>query len=176
MKYILTIVTLGLSLMATNVSAGTSVSIDGTVLSSTAIVKDVVREVPEKTCTIVEVPVYGNTKGTAGDAIAGAIIGGVLGNQVGKGSGKDAATIFGAILGAKAGENHGGEKVIVGYKQVEQCEITYVRAVTQIITGYTTTVSIALGDGFDDFTPTFRTDRQYSVGSTVPVRMALSLD
>lgn len=176
MKYILTIVTLGLSLLATNVSAGTSISIDGTVLSSTAIVKDVIREIPEKTCNIVEVPVYGNTQGTAADAITGAIIGGVLGNQVGKGKGKDAATIFGAILGAKAGENNGGKKVIVGYKQVEQCEITYVRAVTEVVTGYSTTVSIELGDGFDDFTPTFRTVRQYSVGSTVPVRMTLSLN
>ena len=171
MKYILTIVTLGLSLMATNVSAGTSVSIDGTVLSSTAIVKDVVREVPEKTCTIVEVPVYGNTKGTAGDAIAGAIIGGVLGNQVGKGSGKDAATIFGAILGAKAGENNGGKKVIVGYKQVEQCEVRYVQVRESVVSGYETSVEL-----YGELIHTFTTKRQYNTGSIVPVRMTLSLN
>ena len=171
MKYILTIVTLGLSLIATNVSAATSVPIDGTVLSSTAIVKDVIREVPEKTCSIVEVPVYGNTKGTAGDAIAGAIIGGVLGNQVGKGSGKDAATIFGAILGAKAGENHGGEKVIVGYKQVEQCDRTYVKVRESVVVGYETQVQL-----YDDLVHSFQTTRQYTVGSTVPVRMTLSLN
>ena len=171
MKYILTIVTLGLSLMATNVSAGTSVSIDGTVLSSNAIVKDVVREVPEKTCTIVEVPVYGNTKGTAGDAIAGAIIGGVLGNQVGKGSGKDAATIFGAILGAKAGENNGGKKVIVGYKQVEQCEVRYVQVRESVVSGYETSVEL-----YGELIHTFTTKRQYNTGSIVPVRMTLSLN
>jgi len=176
MKYIVTIVALTLSIFTTNVMAGTTATINGTVVSSTAIMEDVIRNMPQDTCRVVEVPVYGNTKGSAGDAIAGAIIGGVLGNQVGKGSGKDAATIFGAILGAKAGENHGGQKVIVGYKQVEQCEITYVRAVTEVVTGYSTTVAIELGDGFDDFTPTFRTDRQYSVGSTVPVRMSLSLN
>jgi uncharacterized protein YcfJ len=176
MKYILTVLAISVSLFATNVSAGTSVSIDGTVLSSTAIVQDVVREVPEKTCSIVEVPVYGKTQGTAADAIAGAIIGGVLGNQVGKGDGKDAATIFGAIIGAKVGEENGGKKQIVGYKQVEQCEIIYVRAVTQVVIGYETTVAIALGDGFDDFAPTFRTNRQYTVGTIVPVRMSLSLN
>jgi len=49
------------------------------------------------------------------------------------------------------------------------------RLVTTVV-GYSTTVSIALGDGFDDFTPTFRTNRQYSIGSAVPVRMTLSLD
>ena len=47
---------------------------------------------------------------------------------------------------------------------------------TTSVVGYSTTVSIALGDGFEDFTPTFRTNRQYSVGSVVPVRMSLSLD
>ena len=179
-KYILTITVLALSLVATNVSAGklstanTSVTIDGTVISSTSIVQDVIREVPEKACYITEVPVYGNGQGTAGDAIAGAIIGGVIGNQIGKGDGNDAATIIGAIIGAKVGEN--GKKVIIGYKQIEQCEIKYVRKMTTSVVGYSTTVSIALGDGFEDFTPTFRTNRQYSVGSVVPVRMSLSLD
>ena len=177
MKNIVTIIALAVSMFSVSAMASASTAtIDGTVISSTPIMQEVIRNNPTQSCNIIEVPVYGNTKGTAGDAIAGALIGGILGNQVGKGSGKDAATIFGAILGAKAGENHGGQKVIVGYKQVEQCEITYVRAVTEVVTGYSTTVAIELGDGFDDFTPTFRTDRQYSVGSTVPVRMSLSLN
>jgi len=173
-KYILTITVLTVSLFATSVSANTSVTIDGTVISSTSIVQDVIREVPEKSCSITEVPVYGNTPGTAADAIAGAIIGGILGNQVGKGDGKDAATIFGAIIGAKAAEN--GKKTIIGYKQIEQCEITYIRRLVPMVVGYSTTVSIGLGDGFDDFTPTFKTNREYTVGSIVPVRMTLSLD
>ena len=78
-KYILTITVLVVSLVATNVSANTSVTIDGIVQSSTSIVQDVIREVPEKSCYIKTVPVYGTTQGTAGDAIAGAIIGGVVG-------------------------------------------------------------------------------------------------
>ena len=179
-KYILTITVLALSLVATNVSAGklsttnTSVTIDGTVVSSSSIVQDVIREVPEKACYIRTVPVYSNTPGTAGDAIVGAIIGGVIGNQVGNGDGNDAATIIGAIIGAKVGES--GKKEIVGYNQIEECEITYVRRLVPQVIGYSTTVSIALGDGFDDFTPTFRTNREYIVGSIVPVRMTLSLD
>jgi uncharacterized protein YcfJ len=176
MKYILTITALVLGLVATNVSAGTSVNIDGIVQSSTPITQDVLREVPEKSCYISEVPVYGNGKGTAADAIAGALIGGILGNQVGKGDGKDAATIFGAIIGAKVGEENGGKKTIIGYKQIEQCEITYTRRWVSVVTGYSTTVKILLGDGFDDFTPTFKTTREYTVGSTVPVRMSLSLN
>ena len=171
-KYILTITALVVSLVATNVSAGTSVAIDGIVQSSTSIVQDVIREVPEKSCYIKTVPVYGQTTGTAADAIAGAIIGGVIGNQVGKG--KDAATIFGAIIGAKAAEN--GKKEIVGYREIEECEIKYTRRLVPMVVGYATTVKIILGTGFDDFVSTFETTGQYSVGETVPVRMTLSLD
>jgi len=171
MKYIITIVALTLSIFTTNVMAGTTATINGTVVSSTAIMEDVIRNMPQDTCRVVEVPVYGNTKGSAGDAIAGAIIGGVLGNQVGKGSGKDAATIFGAILGAKAGENNGGKRVIVGYKQVEQCDRTYVKVRESVVVGYETQVQL-----YDDLVHSFQTTRQYTVGSTVPVRMTLSLN
>ena len=173
-KYILTITALAVSLVATNVSANTSVTIDGIVQSSTSIVQDVIREAPEKSCYIKTVPVYGQTTGTAADAIAGAIIGGVIGNQVGKGKGKDAATIFGAIIGAKAAEN--GKKEIVGYREIEECEIKYTRRLVPMVVGYATTVKIILGTGFDDFVATFETTTQYIVGETVPVRMTLSLD
>ena len=176
MKYLVTVLTLALSLVATNVSAGTSVNIDGIVQSSTPITQDVLREVPEKSCYMTEVPVYGNTKGIATDVIAGALIGGILGNQVGGGKGKDVATIFGAIIGAKVGEESGGKKTIIGYKQIEKCEITYTRRWVSVVTGYSTTVKILLDDGFDEFTPTFKTNREYTVGSTVPVRMSLSLN
>ena len=174
MKYILTITALVLGLVATNVSANTSVTLDGTVVSSISIVQDVIKEVPQKSCSIREVPVYGNATGTAADAIAGAVVGGIIGNQVGKGDGKDIATIIGIMIGAKVGEK--GKKQIIGYKQIEQCEITYVRRLVPTVVGYSTTVSITLGDGFNDFTPTFETNREYTVGSIVPVRMTLSLD
>ena len=172
MKYILTIIALTVTIFSTTIMASAqTATIQGVVVSSTAIMQEVIRNNPERSCTVVEVPVYGNTKGTAADAIAGALIGGILGNQVGKGKGKDAATIFGAIIGAKAGENNGGQKVIVGYKQVEQCSITYVRVTDNVVVGYETSVEL-----YGDMVHTFETNRQYRVGSIVPVRMTLSLN
>jgi hypothetical protein len=132
-KYILTITVLTVSLFATSVSANTSVDIDSTVMSSTSIIQDVVREIPEKSCHFHTVPVYPN--------------------------GDDSAT-----------------KEIVGYKEVEECEITYVSRLVPMVVGYSTTVAIALGDGFDDFIATFKTNREYTVGSIVPVTMTLSLN
>ena len=79
---------------------------------------------PTKSCSVVNVPIYGSTgKAQTGEVLGGAIIGGILGNQVGGGKGKDAATILGAILGADYANKKGGQQTIVGYKQVEQCEI-----------------------------------------------------
>jgi uncharacterized protein YcfJ len=80
--------------------------------------------VANRTCQDVDVPIYSNTgKAQTGEVLGGAIIGGILGNQVGGGKGKDAATILGAILGADFANKKGGQQTIVGYKQVEQCEI-----------------------------------------------------
>ena len=172
MKYIVTVIALMISMFSVSAMASASTAtIDGTVVSSTAIMQQVIRNNPERSCSIVEVPVYGNTKGNASDAIAGAIIGGILGNQVGGGKGKDAATIFGAILGAKVGEENGGQKVIVGYKQVEQCSITYVRVTENVVVGFETSVEL-----YGDMVHTFETNRQYRVGSIVPVKMTLSLN
>ncbi len=172
MKNIATIIALAVSIFSVSAMASASTAtINGTVISSTPIMQEVIRNNPERSCSIVEVPVYGNTKGDASDAIAGAIIGGILGNQVGKGKGKDAATIFGAILGAKVGEDNGGKKVIVGYKQVEQCSITYVRVKESVVIGYETTVEL-----YEDMIHTFVTHRSFQVGQIVPVTMTLTLN
>ena len=48
MKYIVTIVALTLSIFTTNVMAGTTATINGTVVSSTAIMEDVIRKTSEK--------------------------------------------------------------------------------------------------------------------------------
>ena len=78
---------------------------------------------PIKTCSVVEVPIYGTTGGAqTGNVLGGAIIGGILGNQVGGGKGKDAATILGAILGADFANKKSGTKTIVGYKRTTVCE------------------------------------------------------
>ena len=71
---------------------------------------------PTRSCSVVDVPIYGSTgKSQTGEVLGGAIIGGILGNQVGGGKG--------AILGADFANKKGGQQTIVGYKQVEQCEI-----------------------------------------------------
>ena len=174
MKYIVTIIALTMSVFTTNVMASNATAtIDGTVISSTAIMQDQVKNVPQESCTIVDVPIYGGGQATAADAITGAIIGGVLGNQVGKGKGNDAATIFGAIIGAKAAEENAKKNgtQIVGYKQVQQREVTYIRITESVVVGYETTVEL-----YEGMIHTFVTHRSYRVGQSVPVRMTLTLN
>ena len=174
MKYIVTIIALTMSVFTTNVMASNATAtIDGTVISSTAIMQDQVKNVPQESCTIVDVPIYGGGQSTAGDAIAGALIGGILGNQIGDGKGKDAATIFGAIIGAKAAEENAKKNgtQIVGYKQVQQCEVTYIRITESVVVGYETTVEL-----YEGMIHTFVTHRSYRVGQSVPVRMTLTLN
>ena len=126
-----------------------------------------------KSHVLLDVPIYGGGQATAGDAIAGALIGGILGNQVGGGKGKDAATIFGAIIGAKAAEENAKKNgtQIVGYKQVQQCEVTYIRITESVVVGYETTVEL-----YEGMIHTFVTHRSYRVGQSVPVRMTLTLN
>lgn len=75
----------------------------------------------ERVCSNVNVPVYGNSTASTGDALAGAIIGGVIGNQFGNGSGRDAMTVLGAIVGADVA-NKNGSRQIVGYTTETRCE------------------------------------------------------
>ena len=94
---------------------------------------EVQNRVANRTCSEVDVPIYSNTgKAQTGEVLGGAIIGGILGNQVGGGKGKDAATILGAILGADFANKKGGQQKIVGYKKVEQCEVTYEKTYEKI--------------------------------------------
>lgn len=73
-------------------------------------------------CRNVDVPIYGtrDRRGSDGDVLAGAIVGGVIGNQFGGGSGKDAMTVLGAIVGANHMANRTTEE-IVGYRTERQC-------------------------------------------------------
>ena len=176
-KYILTITVLAVSLFATAVSANSSTSLKslyGTVIESSPIIETVVQEVPIRSCYIKTVPVYGTTQGTAGDAIAGAIIGGVIGNQIGKGDGNDAATIIGAIIGAKVGEN--GKKEIIGYREVEVCEIQQTRGAVEVVTGFNTTVRV-YGENNEMLieAQSFVTRMKYAVGESVRLTLTLTL-
>jgi uncharacterized protein YcfJ len=79
-------------------------------------------------CRDVDVPIYGTRarRGSDGDVLAGALIGGAIGNQFGSGSGQDAMTVLGAIVGANRAANQTTEE-IVGYRTERQCfeEVIY---------------------------------------------------
>jgi uncharacterized protein YcfJ len=79
-------------------------------------------------CRDVDVPIYGtrNSRGSDGNVLAGALIGGAIGNQFGSGSGQDAMTVLGAIVGANRAANKTTEE-IVGYRTERQCfeEVVY---------------------------------------------------
>jgi uncharacterized protein YcfJ len=79
-------------------------------------------------CRDVDVPIYGtrDRRGSDGDVLAGALIGGAIGNQFGSGSGQDAMTVLGAIVGANRAANQTTEE-IVGYRTERQCfeEVIY---------------------------------------------------
>ena len=158
-------------LIANSAIAG-QVEVDAVVVKVVPQYSEVQVNTPIRTCNIVEVPIYGNTgKTQTGEVLGGAIIGGILGNQVGGGKGKDAATILGAILGADFANKKGGQQKIVGYKQVEQCEVTYEKTY-QTITRCDVTVSIPAIKGV---THTYVTDTCPANNTKVKLVTSLSI-
>lgn len=79
--------------------------------------------VTKNVCEKIQVPIFENVqrRGSDGEVLGGAVVGGVIGNQFGNGSGKDIMTVLGAIMGANAGAKPKTERVITGYKYVNQC-------------------------------------------------------
>lgn len=145
--------------------------VQGTVVSSTAIIQDVIKQVPQQSCQMVDVPIYSQSGGAStGDVLAGAIVGGVIGNQFGKGSGKDAATVLGAIIGADKANKNKQTQTIVGYKQVQQCSTTYVNQTSQHVVGYSTVVDSSMG------TYTFQTQNKVATGTILFLNVKVSLD
>lgn len=96
----------------------------------------------ETQCYNQEVPVYGVRRGSAGDALAGAVIGGAIGNQFGGGDGKDAMTVLGAIVGmGVANQPRSG---VVGYDYEQVCET--VEVVTDVYSFSHYKVTYAVGN------------------------------
>ena len=115
---------------------------------------------------------YWRSQGSAstGDVLAGAIIGGVIGNQFGKGKGNDAATVLGVvIIGAGFIHKKNGNKTIVGYKQVQQCNTIYIETVADKIVGYQSTFKTTEGEIY-----TFQTKSQWAVGTIVFLNKTVS--
>ena len=131
--------------------------------------KTVIEQTPYRVEVCKDVQLQGQA--STGDTIFGAIIGGAIGNQFGGGKGKDAATILGAILGADFANKKGGQQKIVGYKQVEQCEVTYEKTY-QTITRCDVTVSIPAIKGV---THTYVTDTCPANNTKVKLVTSLSI-
>lgn len=102
--------------------------IQATVVDMQETYRDVVKQVPVQSCSVVDVPIYKEvvTGGGAsgGDVLGGMIIGGLLGKGV---SGDDKGAAAGAILGGMvaADKKQQRETVIVGYRQQQQCSTVY---------------------------------------------------
>ena len=141
------------------------------VTSSTPITQQVVQKVPEQQCSIVDVPIYSQGNASTGDVLAGAIIGGVIGNQFGKGKGNDAATVLGAIIGADTANKKNGNKTIVGYKQVQQCNTIFIETVADKIVGYNTTFRDSNGQTY-----VYQTGSQWKVGTIAFLNVTTTLN
>ena len=148
-----------------------TVRVQAEVVSSTAITQQVVQKVPEQQCNLVDVPIYSQGNASTGEVFTGAVIGGLLGNQVGKGKGNDAATVLGAIIGADIANKKNGNKTIVGYKQVQQCNTIFIETVANKIVGYSTSFKTTEGETY-----TFQTGSQYAVGTIVFLNKTVSLN
>ena len=154
------LIALAAGVLISSSALGAEWLIQATVTKVTPMYKEVVKRLPQKSCQVVEVPVY--DKASTGDVFLGSVIGGVLGNQIGEGSGKDAATVVGAILGAhKAQEN---DQNIIGYRQVNQCSTQYVEERVSQITHY----NVELNAGGDTVATTLY--REVRVGDIINVK------
>lgn len=85
--------------------------------------KTVTRTYPQyaEQCTTRDVPIFGKTKDTfdEGGAVVGGIIGGIAGNAIKHGP---VGAGVGAIAGAVIGGREEGDREVVGYKQVTDCQ------------------------------------------------------
>ena len=154
------ILTIGafLFLMITGIANATEYkTLKGSVVGVEAVYETDNVHIPNETCSVKEVPIYGETK----DAnIVGAIIGGYLGSKIGSGTGKDIAIGTGAVIGSQM-----GNKKIVGYKQVRVCETTYTTSLQKVLKYYV--VKWKAGD----FSGSSTSTKHYRVGDKIQVNV-----
>lgn len=127
----------------------------------------------QEVCRIHQEPVYDEQQGKAStaDVAAGAIFGGLIGNSVGGGSGKDAATIIGAIVGADIAKKSKTEKRIVGYRNVEVCEM--VTTQSGVITKKELAYNIVTAS-YNGIELTYQTEQHVRLGTQVPVTVTVT--
>jgi len=169
-KFIVAIIS---SLMLVSTAQANSTRVQAEVTDSTASTQQVVQKTPSQQCRTVDVPIYGRTQSSAstGDVLFGAIIGGVIGNQFGGGKGKDAATALGAIIGADTANKNKSQQVVVGYKQVQQCDVIYIETVVNKTVGYNTTFQTSNGNSY-----VYQTKDQWKVGTIAFLNVTTTLN
>lgn len=132
----------------------------------------------QEICRIEQVPVYDEQQREAStaDVAAGAIFGGLIGNSVGGGSGKDAATIIGAIVGADIAKKSKTEKRIVGYRNVEVCEMVETNNRYKTRQELSHTIVTASYNGVEfTYSVYGKTAEDIGVGDRVPVTVTVTV-
>ena len=129
------------------------------------------KSVPIQQCQTVEVPIYGE-RSTGGGASGGDVLGGmIIGGLLGKGaSGNDKGAAVGAILGGMvaADKKNKTERVIVGYKQQQQCNTVYQRQQVEVRGKNKVTVQLENGQVME-----FMTNSWYRTGATLYLNVSL---
>ncbi len=154
------IVALVAGVLISSSALGAEWLIQATVTKVTPMYKEVVKRIPQKSCQVVQVPIY--DKASTGDVFLGSVVGGILGNQVGEGKGKDAATVLGAMIGAHKAQEGSGN--IIGYREVNQCSTQYVEKTVTQVTHY----NVELDAGGDKIASTLY--REVRVGDIINVK------
>lgn len=117
-------------------------------------------------CYDVKVPIYVREKGSQGDVLTGAIIGGVIGNQIGSGSSRDTMTALGVIIGANEGSRR-DRQVVRGYTMEERCD----HEAYQVNEPYVSHYKIRYEYNGVEYNDT--TNRHYNIGQKVKIRTSL---
>lgn len=117
-------------------------------------------------CYDVKVPIYVQKRGSDGDVLTGAIIGGVIGNQLGSGSNKDAMTVLGVIIGADQG-SRSTRQVVRGYTMEERCDTESYQVNEPYVSHYKIRYEYN-GVEYND-----TTNRHYTLGQRVKIRTSL---
>jgi uncharacterized protein YcfJ len=148
--------------------AGATYNQMATVISAQPKYATTVQQVPNQSCGIVDVPIYGSQNtDTSGNTIIGAIIGGAIGNQIGTGKGNGAA---GAVIGGLLGNQHGknNNQQIIGYRQENRCTTTYTSERVERFIGTYVTVD------YNGMQMSYTTNRNVNVGDQVNIRVSLN--
>ena len=148
-------------------------NVTGTVMQANPVYQTVTQQVPQQSCQMVQVPVYGATGngGTLGlnnhIDIGSAIIGGIIGNNVTKNV--DNGGAIGAVIGGLIGSQNQQKNNIVGYRQEQRCNTTYSSQQSQRFSHTDIVVEV------EGMQVQARTTREVAVGDQVNVLMTLQV-